>query len=172
MAIASRPFVALYTNPLTIIGMKRILIAIDYHPTSEKVAETGYELAKQLGAEAEVCLLHAVAETRYYGMEYPSFLGYEGYTLAVNDHLNTEIENIAKDFLKQAAVHLDEKVTTHIAKGETASSILKYAKEWQADLIVMGTHSHSTLEKLFMGTEATKVLEKTEIPTFMVPVKK
>jgi len=36
----------------------------------------------------------------------------------------------------------------------------------------MGTHSHSALEKLLMGTEATKVLEKTEVPVFMVPVKK
>ncbi len=150
--------------------MKRVLIAVDYHPTSEKVAETGYNLAKKLGAE--VCLLHSIAETRYYGMEYPSFLGYEGYTLAVNDHLNTEIENIAKDFLNKAASHLNNDVKTHLAKGETASSILNYAKEWRADLIVMGTHSHSTLEKLLMGTEATKVLEKTQIPVFMVPVKK
>lgn len=150
--------------------MKKILIAIDYHPTSEKVAKTGYNLAKQLGAD--VCLFHAVAETRYYGMEYPSFLGYEGYTLPLDVKLSSQIEHIAQDFLKQAAAHLDENVTTHIAKGETATCILNYAEEWQADLIVMGTHSHSVLEKLFMGTEASKVLEKTTIPVFMVPVKK
>jgi nucleotide-binding universal stress UspA family protein len=39
--------------------MKRILIAIDYHPVSEKVAEAGYKLAKQL--DAKVCLLHVMA---------------------------------------------------------------------------------------------------------------
>jgi len=152
--------------------MKKILIAVDYHPTSEKVAETGYKLAQQVGAE--VCLVHIIAETRYYGVEYPSFLGHTSYNynFAMDEHVNTQIENMAKDFLVQAAVHLDNKVTTKLIKGETASSILKYANEWQADLIVMGTHSHSVLEKLLMGTEAMKVLEKTQIPVFMVPVKK
>ena len=150
--------------------MKRILITIDYHPTSEKVAETGYKLAQQLGAE--VCLLHIIAETRYYGMEHPTFLGYEGYNYPINVQMESEIEKVAKDFLKKAAIHLDNNVETQLIKGETASSILKFSKKWKADLIVMGTHSHSVLEKLLMGSEATKVLEKTEIPVFMVPVKK
>ncbi|RFN58213.1 universal stress protein [Marixanthomonas ophiurae] len=150
--------------------MKKIVIAIDYHPTSEKVAETGYKLAKKLGAQ--VCLLHVIADTRYYGMEHRTFLGYEGYNYPVNPEMDSQIENVAKDFLVKAALHLDNKVATKIKKGETAPCILEYANEWQADLIVMGTHSHSVLEKLFMGTEATKVLEKTQIPVFMVPVKK
>ena len=137
--------------------MKKVVIAIDYHPSSEKVTQEGYKLA----------------ETHYYSMNYPSFLGYDGYSYAIEATVNTEIEKIANDFLKQATAHLnDDTVKTHIAKGETATSILNYAKEWQADLIVMGTHSHSALEKLLMGTEATKVLEKTEVPVFMVPVKK
>ena len=76
--------------------MKKILIAIDYHPTSEKVAKTGYNLAKQLGAD--VCLFHAVAETRYYGMEYPSFLGYEGYTLPLDVKLIPKLKILRKNF--------------------------------------------------------------------------
>ncbi|PVW13201.1 universal stress protein [Marixanthomonas spongiae] len=150
--------------------MKRILIAIDYHPTSEQVAETGYNLAKKL--KAKVCLLHVMAQTRYYGMEYPSFLGYEGYNFPVNMQMDSEIQKVAEDYLQKAAAHLDNKVETKLKKGETATAVLKYADEWKADLIVMGTHSHSFLEKLLMGTEATTVLEKTEVPVLMVPVKK
>lgn len=150
--------------------MEKIVIAIDYHPTSEKVAEKGFNLAKQLGAE--VCLLHVIAENRYYGMEYPSFLGYDGYSYPIDLTINTELEKVANNYLAQAAAHLNNEVTTHLAKGETASTILNYAENWNADLIVMGTHSHSTLEKLLIGTETSKVIENTDIPVFLVPIKK
>lgn len=150
--------------------MKKVLIAIDYHPTSEKVAEAGYELAKTLKAEA--CLIHVIGNERYYNMEYPTFLGYEGFDYPVDLQVNSEIRKVAEDYVKKAASHLDDSVETHVGVGETADIILDYAKTWKADLIVLGTHSRSLLEKIFMGTEATHILEKTLIPVYMVPVKK
>ncbi len=150
--------------------MQRVLIAIDYHPTSEKVAEIGNNLAKQMNAE--VCLLHVFTETKYYGVEFPTFLGYDSYNVALNLEMQEEIKKVAENYLEKAAAHLGKNIQTHLRVGETAEEILNYAKEWNADLIVMGTHSRSALEKLFMGAEATKVLEKTTIPVFMVPVKK
>jgi|TARA_R100000501_G_C2620932_1_gene114172 nucleotide-binding universal stress UspA family protein len=152
--------------------MKRILIAIDYHPVSEKVAEAGYKLAKQL--DAKVCLLHVMANVSYYGIDYPTFMGYSGYDeMAVNLDIAQEMRGVVEDFLETAAKHLDdEKVETHLAEGDAAAAILDYSKTWNADLLVMGTHSHSVFEKLLMGTVASNVLEKTEVPVFMVPIKK
>lgn len=152
--------------------MKRILIALDYNPVSEKVAEAGYKLAKTMGAQ--VCLIHTLAEISYYGVQYPSFLGYDGYNTMTTDlNMISDLRKIAQDFLEKAAEHLkDPTVTIHLAEGDTAGSILNYAEEWNADLIVMGTHSHSVLEKLLIGTVASKVLEHTEIPVLMVPIKK
>ena len=153
--------------------MKKVLIAIDYNPVSEKVAEKGYELAKN--QNAEVCLLHIMNDVGFYEPQYPSFLGYDGYTAAVGPDFDVALEmrNIAEDFLQKAAAHLgDEGIKTHLAEGDTAKTLLSYAAEWNADVIVMGTHSHSTLEKLLMGTVAEKVIEKTKIPVYLVPVKK
>ena len=152
--------------------MKKVLIAVDYHPVSEKVAEKGYELAKSMNAE--VCLLHVLDDVRFYSAQYPSFLGYEGYPgMGPNFNVAMEMQNIAEDFLDKASKHLnDEMVQTKLVEGETTKALLSYAEEWGADYIVMGTHSHSVLEKLFMGTVAQKVLERTTIPVFMVPVKK
>ncbi|HAV54527.1 MAG TPA: universal stress protein, partial [Aequorivita sp.] len=77
---------------------------------------------------------------------------------------------VAKDYLEKTAAHIGgNNVTTHLAEGDTAKSILEYAEEWNADVIVMGTHSHGTLEKIFLGTVASSVLEKTKIPVYMVP---
>lgn len=152
--------------------MKKVLIAIDYHPVSEKVATAGYELAKKM--DAEVCLLHVMTTVGYYGMDYPMFMGYDGYSgLNVDLNVTGELRKVAEDFVKTAADHLDDPtVGTAMVEGDTATAILDYAKEWNADLIVMGTHSHSALEKLFVGTVASEVLEKTDIPVYLVPVKK
>lgn len=152
--------------------MNKVLIAIDYNPTSQEVAEKGYNLAKKLGAE--VCLIHAISEVAHYGMRYPTFMGYEGFDAgAVDVNLANQMREMTEDYLKTAAEHLDDpSVSTYLAEGDAAKAILNYAEEWNADLIVMGTHSHSVLEKLFMGTVASTILEKTKVPVFVVPVKK
>ena len=151
--------------------MKKVLIAIDYNPVSEKVAEAGYELAQKLGAS--VCLIHVVADVSYYNTQYPTFMGYEGYGMSADLSVASEMQKYADEFLDTAANHLnDPTVSTHLAEGDTPDAILNYTREWGADLIVMGTHSHSALEKLFLGTVASKVLEKTQVPVYMVPIKK
>ena len=148
--------------------MKKVLIAIDYHPVSEQVAKAGQKLAKQLGAE--ICLIHVESELQYYNVQYPMFMGYEA--MPLDSVMVEEIQKRTEDYLETAAKHLnDENIKTHLAEGDTANAILDYAKEWNANIIVMGTHSHSIIEKL-MGTVASEVLEKTEIPVFMVPIKK
>ena len=152
--------------------MKKVLIAIDYNPSSQIVAEKGYELAKLMGGE--VCLFHVMAEIAHYGMQYPTFMGYDGYDAgAIDIEMVNEMHKVTEEYLKSAATHLnDPAVKTKLAEGDAANAILEYADQWNADLIVMGTHSHSALEKLLMGTVASKVLEKTEVPVYMVPVKK
>ncbi len=152
--------------------MKKVLVAIDYNPVSEKVAKAALDLVDSI--DAEICLLHVLAEVSYYGTDYPTFLGYDGYTgMGPDINMVLEMRKVAEEFLEKAADHLNHPaVTTHLTEGDTASAILDYAEEWKADLIVMGTHSHSALEKLLMGTVAEKVLEKTKVPVYMVPVKK
>ncbi len=151
--------------------MKKVLIAIDYNPTSETVINAGYELAKLM--QAQVCLIHVISDVSYYGMQYPAFMGYDSFSIPVNYEIQENIVKVANDFVEIAAKHLnDTSVMTHVAEGETSQAVLEYAKEWKADVLVMGTHSHSTLEKIFMGTVASSVMERTEIPVYMVPIKK
>jgi len=152
--------------------MKKVLIGIDYNPNSEGVVRKGYELAKKLGAE--VCLIHVLADVSYYGVNYPSFMGYEGYNeMAVDLNVISELREVARDYVETAAKHLnDPGVTTHMAEGPTSAAILNYAEEWKADMIVLGTHSHSVLEKVLMGTTASHILEKTKIPVYLIPIKK
>lgn len=149
--------------------MKKVMITLDYNPNAETVVKKGYELAKLM--DAKVCLFHVLADVRYYGMHYEPFMGYEGYAFPIDYKIQEEYVKVAQDYLDKTAAHLNgDKVTTHLAEGETYKKILEFSEEWKADVIVMGTHSHSTLEKLFLGTVASSVLERTKIPVYMVPI--
>tara|TARA_R100000935_G_scaffold38012_2_gene59305 strand:- start:957 stop:1412 length:456 start_codon:yes stop_codon:yes gene_type:complete len=151
--------------------MKKVLICIDYNPTSEMVADMGYQLAKSL--DAEVCLLHVIAEVQYYGVQYPTFMGYDGFDTEIDLNMSHEMMKVSENFLKTVKEHLgDEKITTQIEEGNTATVILEYARSWRADVIVLGTHSHSILEKIFIGDVASSILKNSKIPVYMVPTKK
>lgn len=152
--------------------MQKVLIAIDYNPVSEKIAKQGYELAKNLNCE--VCLIHVIADESYYEMSYSEFMGY----VPVKDDIekikkNDELHKVGLDLLIAATEFIkDPNVQTHVAEGKPAEAILNYADQWGADIIVLGTHSHNTLEKIFLGTVASKIIEDTKIPVHLIPVKR
>ncbi len=153
--------------------MKKVLIALDYEPPAQKIAETGYALAK--GMNAEIFLLHVLSDANYYAsLNYFPVMGYEGF-----NNLNTlPMENIdvlrktAEEFLDKSKQHLnDDTIATIIKEGDFAESIIATATEINADIIVMGSHGRRGLDKMLMGSVAERVLHKSEIPLFIIPTK-
>jgi nucleotide-binding universal stress UspA family protein len=52
--------------------------------------------------------------------------------------------------------------------GEPAHEIVRYAAEWNADLVAMGRHGHSHIAGLLMGSVAQKVLAIITIPVLLL----
>jgi nucleotide-binding universal stress UspA family protein len=52
--------------------------------------------------------------------------------------------------------------------GEPAAEILRHTDAATADLIVMGTHGHTALANLVMGSVATKVLAGSKVPVLFL----
>lgn len=154
--------------------MKKVLIALDYDPTAQKVAEKGYAIAKSMGAE--VTLLHVISDAHYYStVGVNPILGFTDHAnvvpLLIENSENLEIETLK--FLDRTKAHLgDITIKTLANQGDSADSILKTAKEIGADILVMGSHSRRWLENILMGSVTEKVLKNTEIPLFIVPLKK
>lgn len=154
--------------------LKKVMIALDYGPTAQKVAETGFSLAKSLGAE--VVLLHVMSDPVYYSSaDFSPIMGFSGYT----DIGPLELESVdgirkaSQHFLDKSKHHLgDDSIKTMIADGDFSESILKAAKDAHADIIVVGSHSRKWLEKIVMGSVTEQVLNHTSIPLYIVPTKK
>jgi nucleotide-binding universal stress UspA family protein len=60
------------------------------------------------------------------------------------------------------------RVERRFAEGDAALEILRVAKEIGADLIVMGTHGRTGLERLLMGSVAEQVVRDSPCPVLTV----
>lgn len=52
--------------------------------------------------------------------------------------------------------------------GEPADEIVRHAAAEKFDMIVMGTHGHTALANLVMGSVATKVLAASKVPVLFI----
>ena len=154
--------------------MKKVLIALDYNPTAQKVAETGYSLAKSLNAQ--VILLHVITNPTYYAtLDFSPIMGYNGYVDVSPTILeSTEgLKDASLQYLDKTRQHLgDRGIQTLVNAGDTAETILDTAKDVQADIIVMGSHSQKWLENILMGSVTEQVLKMSSIPLFIIPTRK
>ena len=140
--------------------VQKILIAIDDGPISEKVALNGFQLGQQLNAEIAVV---SVTDTTL-------MRNADGVT-------QEEMEDTAKGELRKnqqaliAKVFKDFKVSTFVEDGKPSEMILKVADEWEADLIVLGTHGRTGLKHLLMGSVAERVMRHSLKPLVIIPAK-
>ncbi|MCA0448091.1 MAG: universal stress protein [Bacteroidetes bacterium] len=151
-----------------------VLIALDYNPTSQKVAEAGFSLAQSMGAEC--ILLHVISDLIYYTTPgYTSIMGFDGFPetgLWAADTID-ELKKGTLKFLDKTRTHLgDQNIQTLIAEGDVAAAVLKTASEVKADIIVIGSHSQKWLESIVIGSVAEEILRQTPISLFIVPTKK
>jgi nucleotide-binding universal stress UspA family protein len=154
--------------------MNKVLIALDYNPTAQKVAEVGFSMAKSMNAE--VILLHVITDPVFYASAgYSPIMGFSGYIDVGPLQLDSiqGLKEASLQYLDKSKQHLgDKNIQTLVKEGDFADSILETAKEVHADIIVIGSHSRKWLENIVMGSVTEKVLHHTSIPLFIIPTKK
>lgn len=153
--------------------MKKVLIAIDYHPTAQTVAINGHTIAKALGAN--VALLHVLADAVFYSSSiYDPIMGFGGYAdFSMSSMTITEnLEHSSNLYLNKIKTFLaDEEIKNYVRSGNCAEVIIDTAKELNAEMIVMGSHSQKWLEHLIIGSVTQKVLQHIQIPMYIIPTK-
>src|SRR5450756_2439556 len=105
--------------------VKKVLIALDYNPTAQKVAEVGFSLAKAMNAE--VILLHVISDPVYYSSaEYSPIMGFDIFMEMVPLQLDSVegLKKASQHFLDKSKIHLGDKtIQTLVKEGDFAESI-------------------------------------------------
>lgn len=154
--------------------MKKVLVALDFNPSAQKVAEEGYALAKSCGAE--MTLIHVKADAKDYSLVGPvKVLGFTGH-LKEDEPLPPEKINpdiVSFEFLKKVKLHLDnDDIKFLVVGGSCAESIIETAKKLKSDVIIMGSHSQKWFENTSLGSTTEKVLLNSSIPVLVIQTNK
>jgi nucleotide-binding universal stress UspA family protein len=160
--------------------MKRILVPIDFSNATPHVIELARQLAK--GLDAEIHLVHvrelsaaATPGALGYGLAgMPELAPMSGVPVPVFDLAPQPIpeDEGERSKLTQWQHEIAQsgiKVALHQPTGAVAEEILNQADVLNADLIVMGTHGHSAMYNLLVGSAAKGVLKRSRRPVLLVP---
>jgi nucleotide-binding universal stress UspA family protein len=154
--------------------VKKILIALDYDPTAQKVAEAGFSLATSMGAT--VVLVHVITDPAFYSSTvYSPIMGFGGYVNLdfLELDLTDRLKKASQIFLDKSKAHLgNTNIETRVMEGDVAEAVMQAAGDSMAELIVMGSHSRKWLDAILMGSVTEKVLHHTVLPLYIVPTKK
>jgi len=156
------------------VNKTKILIALDYNATAQKVADAGYVLAKSMNAE--ITLLHVMSDPVYFAPVENSLITGLKDSLGVDPlafDADRRLKGVSQHFLDTIKLNLGEmSIETVLEEGDFADTILLQAKVLGMDILVIGSHGHRWLEDIIMGSVTAKVIRLTTIPLFIVPTKK
>lgn len=145
-----------------------ILVPLDGDPDHEAGLDMAVELSKSCRARIHlVMVVHELstlpAEKAASAMLLPS---------AASALLEEECEEGRLYLAELMGTLLDEgiEVTGEVERGDPAKQILRAAKEFNADLIVLGTHGKTTMEAFWSGSVTPKLATQTHLPLLLVPV--
>ena len=140
--------------------LKRIVVPLDGSACAKHAFDYALSLAKAEGAKLDICSV--IDPIGILGRTPPRPL--EAVHLAA---AKADAEQVVKEAVEKAVAG-GIPVEGHVEFGEPAVKIVDHAKKAQADAIVMGTHGHSGLKRLFMGSVAEEVLRSSPCPVAIV----
>ncbi|MBN2562427.1 MAG: universal stress protein [Phycisphaerae bacterium] len=145
------------------IKLQRILFPFDFSELSLHGLRYARSFAEAYKAELHV--LHVVDEASQYWMAMGPNSVPAGpppdELLAISTR---EMEQFAQEHLAD----VNFKVVTDVHMGRPFMEIIRYAREKDIDLIVLGTHGRSGLKHALMGSVAERVVRKAPCPVLTI----
>lgn len=139
-----------------------VLVPVDLSEVSLRVTDGACFLTKRIGAR--VVLLHVEPPD-------PDFVGYEVGPPAVRDAVSREIHknndrlHELRDSLRAEGVEAE----SLLIQGPVVEKIIEESDRLDADYIVIGSHGHSALYDLVVGSVCDGVVRRATRPVVVIP---
>jgi nucleotide-binding universal stress UspA family protein len=139
---------------------RRILVPVDGSATSNKALVMALDIARD--SDSHVRLIHVVDELAY-------MTGFEasGEVLAIVREGAQRVLAEATEIAKSAGVPVE----THLIDEpghRMGDQVCNEAAEWEADLIVVGTHGRRGMSRLMLGSGAEQIIRLAQVPVLVV----
>jgi nucleotide-binding universal stress UspA family protein len=145
---------------------KRIFVAIDNSSTAQKALKEAIELTVKL--DADLCIGTALDEApvSQHGMGLGTYIDLKKVKQAMRDTGDALLE---KATAKAQAAGCDPyRILIESDKKRLSDMIIDAAAQWNADLIVMGTHGRRGFERLLVGSVAEHVIRSATTAVLLI----
>ncbi len=145
-----------------VMNIRRILVSVDGSPIAAHAADVGIDLARSLGGE--VALIHVVDPSEN--------------TIPEGGVAASDLVELAKQGGKRLLAEFSPRVALQtpplefLQIGKPATEIVKAAKDWPADIIVLGSHGRGGVDRLLLGSVAEGVMRHAPCPVLVVRAQK
>ncbi|MCK9410549.1 MAG: universal stress protein [Bacteroidetes bacterium] len=144
-----------------LIGLKKILVPIDFSDHSKKALRYALPFARQFNAQLE--LMYVVEPTIY-----PSDFGFGqvGFPDVEKELHEKATQELAA--LIESSVPLSIRSSSVVSTGIPFVEITTYAQAEDIDLIIVATHGRTGVEHILFGSTAEKIIRKAPCPVLVV----
>lgn len=146
---------------------KRILVPTDFGELSSLALKYAAVGAIQFGAELVV--LHTEQ------FEVPPYILADEYERVLRElkQWRQSAERYLAENVRQTLGSVAERLAIHyrVVEAHPVEAILQTAENEKVDLIVMGTHGRTGLQRLYLGSVTERVLREAKVPVFVVKQK-
>ncbi len=137
--------------------ISKILIAIDGSVSALNATDYAIELAKKTKSELEIVYIVRYA------------MGNIDAGVLPMEIEKKEKEKSIQLINRIKEEHGDVKIKDFETIGRPAKEINKEIKKWEADLLIVGHHTHTFFEKLFKNSVENNLLKNLKIPLLIIP---
>ncbi|MFT5708140.1 MAG: nucleotide-binding universal stress UspA family protein [Oceanospirillaceae bacterium] len=155
-------------------SIKKILYVSDIGEGSRPAFRMAVSLAEQY--DAKITFLHVIEPIPdSVRVTLESTLSADAYSLLQSDGA-ANLKQIISDRIEAFCSSELENSTykpafdTVLAEGIIHRKIIDVAEKMNADMVVMGTRTHSATKQFFMGSTANKVMRHSDVPVLVVPL--
>ena len=159
--------------PDTAEGNNAVLIPVDFSSYSLKACELGFHFAEKL--QVGVVLLHVYFTPLYASLPYRDVFNYPH---TDDENAQTALQKIHSD-LNSLSRKIEQKIesgefpkaeyTCVLREGVPEEEILRYAKEYHPQIIVMGTRGKNQKDIDLIGSVTAEVIERSRVPVLAIP---
>ncbi len=152
---------------MSAMGIRRIMIPIDYSENSKVALAYGAELALGFGASLDIVhvwdrptyLTDAVMVQRPGEAHKP-----------IGELIRENAQHDMTEFLSQLNLPVGLSSNSRLISGEPASALIAELKKGEHDLVVLSTHGRTGLAHLLLGSIAERLVRLSPVPVLTVPV--
>lgn len=145
------------------IEYRRVLLSTDGSDCAMAAAEWGARLSAAVGATVHVV---SVVDVQAAGGLFDA----GGVSESFVEQLESRGESAVSAMVDRVAAVTDRPVETAVVRGRPHEALARYVEREDVDLVAMGAHGRSGVQRMVLGSVTDRLLRTVDVPVLVVPM--